>query len=107
MPEKVLSIKMFNLIPITTYDLLISIALSLTLIVLGLILFTVAWLNTTDFYFPLAGYDEDDDPEDVQEGRVKLDNIYKYFKALLHRLIWLDSWYWTRYSGFECTFILP
>lgn len=97
--------KMFNQIPLTTFDVLSSIGLSLGIIVLTLVIFAWFWLSTTDFYMPKGDYhDKGATEEDLAEGRVKLDTTWSYFKALLKRLFDLDPWYWTRYSGFECRF---
>lgn len=93
---------MFDTIPVTAFEAISSIALSLTVIALTLVLFAWWWLNTTTFYLPLGDYDDADNQKDQAEGRVKLETTWKYFKALLRRLFDLDPWYWTRYSGFEC-----
>lgn len=93
---------MFDILPAETKDILFSIGLCAGVILLTLIVFAWFWLGTTNFYFPLGGYNDDPTHEDKAEGRVKLGSIWKYFKALLKRLWHLDHWYWTRYSGFEC-----
>ena len=93
---------MFDMIPMSTFEVMSSVGLSLAIIFVTLVIFAWYWLGTADFYVPKGDYDDGEgSPEDLAEGRVKLGTTWKYFSVLLPRLFDLDPWYWTRYSGFE------
>ena len=92
---------MFNLIPVSTSDILIALGIFLALVILSLLIFRCLWLKTTDFYFP-ADHSDDDEGEIINGlGEVRLEGLTDYFRALFKRICWLDSRYWIRSVGFE------
>ena len=44
--------RLFSLVPLTAYDIVSSIGVSLLILVCGMLLFYYWWIKTTDFYFP-------------------------------------------------------
>ena len=92
---------MLNLIPTTGFDIRTALLILLGLFLLGLLIFRLVWLTTTDFYFPAEGYEDKINSTINQNGEVKLDGLLVYIKALLRRLLWLNAKYWTKYTGFE------
>ena len=99
--------RLFSLVPLTAYDVVFSIGVSLAIILCGMLLFHFWWIKSTEFYFPRGSrlhdtgkYIRERKSEQV-EDRIKTEGFWEFLGTLGKILSDLDPEYWTAYAGFD------
>jgi hypothetical protein len=91
---------MLQTIPISSFDTVAGLLISLGLIALGMLLFACLWMARVDYYLPARHRLVDRDSGDVACLQ-RYSAYWQYVCALLSLLVELDPTYWIREVGFE------
>ena len=100
---------MFRILDVTWFDIWVSFVISLVLIVIGLIIFQLIWINKVVFTFPAGGYEaEAGDVSQDTSGLLKVTarSLIDHFGCIFRRIFPLDRNYWVHYAGFDGTLSL-
>lgn len=101
------NVYIFGMTPLTAYDILTTICVSILIIVIGMIMFYCMWIRTTNFYIPRGSMHGDagryvhegEDVEQISDDRIKTDTFWSFLRHLIKIVLDLDPEYWTKYAG--------